>query len=50
MEKRHQEFLQDTMPDLVREKQIICLNIPTEYRYNDPELIELLENGVGEWV
>lgn len=50
MENRHQEFLQDTMLDLVREKQVICLNIPSQYRYNDPELIELLEQGVKEWV
>ena len=50
MEDRHREFLEDTMFDLVNEKHIICLNIPSGYRYNDPELIELLEKGVEEWM
>lgn len=50
MEDRHREFLEDTMPDLVKDKPIICLNIPAGYHYNDPELIELLEKGVEEWV
>ena len=50
MEDRHREFLEDAMFDLVNEKNIICLNIPSGYRYNDPELIELLEKGVEEWI
>lgn len=50
MEDRHRDFLEDTMTDVVEDKQIVCLNIASGYQYNDPELIELLEKGVEEWL
>jgi predicted protein tyrosine phosphatase len=50
MEDRHRLYLEDTMTDLVEDKQIVCLNIASGYQFNDPELIELLEKGVEEYV
>ena len=39
LSRRHQEFL--------RGKRVICLNIPDEYDYMQPELVTLLESRVS---
>ena len=49
MESRHQEFIVELFPEVVKEKQIICLDISSGYRFNDPELIQLLEEGTKEY-
>lgn len=49
MEARHRDYLFDNFSDLVEGKQIICLDIPSGYRYNEPELIELLKHGTEEF-
>ena len=49
MEPRHRDYLFDNFRDIVESKQIICLDIPSGYRYNEPELIELLEQGTAEF-
>lgn len=46
MEPRHRDYLFDNFTDIVEEKQIICLDIPSGYRYNDPELKELIKTGI----
>lgn len=46
MEPRHQEFLIDNFSQIIVQKQIICMDIESGYRFNDPELIHLLEEGV----
>jgi predicted protein tyrosine phosphatase len=43
MEKRHVERLRSKFPQAVQSKQIVCLHIPDDYGYMDPELIELLK-------
>jgi len=50
MESRHQKYLIDNFSQIISEKQIICLDIESGYRFNDPELIDLLEEGVREHI
>jgi predicted protein tyrosine phosphatase len=46
MEPRHLHYLNEMFFVGMTGKHVVCLNIPSGYRYNDPELIELLELGV----
>lgn len=50
MEKKHQRRLQDKFPDAVADKRIICLNIPDDYQFMQPELIELLQCAVPPYL
>lgn len=47
MEKRHKTRLVEEFGRLVQEKPIHVLDIPDEYKYMDPELIDELEARVG---
>jgi predicted protein tyrosine phosphatase len=47
MEKRHRERLKDKFVTSIHEKEIIVLDIPDDYQYMDPELIEILKTSVG---
>ena len=40
MEKKHRRILEENFPDALARKRVICLNIPDEYRYMEPELID----------
>lgn len=40
-------YLLENFPSLVSEEEIINLKIPDRYRYNQPELKELLKEKVG---
>jgi predicted protein tyrosine phosphatase len=44
MEKVHRERLNRNFRDALAHKQIAVLNIPDDYEYMDPELIELLRS------
>lgn len=48
MEKKHKERLQQKFTSIAPEIEIIVLDIPDDYQYMDPELIELLETSVME--
>lgn len=50
MEKRHRQRLQENFPEEMQGKQVIVLDIPDDYHYMDPELIEEIEARVGEWI
>ena len=50
MEKRHTERLRQKFPDEIAAKQIICLHIPDDYPYMNPELVELLKARVAEHI
>ena len=50
MEQRHQEYLHDNFASSLTGKTIICLDIPSEYRFNDPTLIDLLEESVRDYL
>ncbi len=46
MEKKHVCRLQEKFSDELAGKRLICLNIPDEYEFMQPELIGLLESSV----
>jgi predicted protein tyrosine phosphatase len=43
MEPKHRQILQAEFRQFVRDKRVEVLNIPDEYQYMDPELVEMLE-------
>jgi predicted protein tyrosine phosphatase len=50
METRHRDYLREKFPDAIVDKRVICLRIPDEFEYNDPELIELLKMNLSPHV
>ncbi len=42
MEKHHRNSIRKSYPDIYRNKKIVCLYIPDEYDYMQPELISIL--------
>jgi predicted protein tyrosine phosphatase len=44
MEKHHRNKIRSVFPDIYRTKRIICLYIPDEYDYMQPELVTLLQS------
>lgn len=50
MEKKHKQFLQKHFPHILYEKELINLEIPDEYEYMHPELIDILEEAVSEYL
>lgn len=46
MEKRHMNKLSKLFRGDLRAKRVICLNIPDEFAYMQPELVSLLEARV----
>jgi predicted protein tyrosine phosphatase len=47
MEKTHRNKLSAKFKSHLNGKRVICLDIPDEYEYMQPELIRLLESKVG---
>jgi predicted protein tyrosine phosphatase len=47
MERVHQRRLQQRFGPQLKGKRVICLGIPDDYQYMQPELVELLERKVG---
>lgn len=43
MEKKHLRRLREKFSDTLMDKRIVCLNIPDDYQFMQPELITLLE-------
>lgn len=50
MEKRHRTKLSKKFRRYINGKRIICLDIPDDYDYMQPELIALLERKVGPFL
>jgi predicted protein tyrosine phosphatase len=46
MENEHKRRLRDQFPELVHELHIEVLDIPDEYPFMDPELVELIRERV----
>ena len=46
MENSHRKFISQTYPELFRKRKIVCLAIPDEFRFMQPELISILEEKV----
>jgi predicted protein tyrosine phosphatase len=47
MEEKHKSRLAAEFTSLIKNKTIYVLDIPDEYKYMDPELVEQLEQSVG---
>ena len=50
MEKKHRRILEENFPKTLVAKRIICLNIPDEYRYMEPALMDELKAGLSQHV
>jgi len=50
MEKKHTRRLKDKFPISLKNKQLICLDIPDDYQFMDEELIEILKSRVSEYI
>lgn len=47
MEHKHQQRVRAEFGSWVRRENIVVLDIPDDYRFMDPELVELLTGAVG---
>lgn len=50
MEKQHLRKLSEKFKAHLRDKRVVCLGIPDDYEFMQPELVELLEAKVGRYV
>jgi predicted protein tyrosine phosphatase len=50
MEKRHRNIIQSRFKEIYQRKRIICLYIPDDFEFMDPELIGLLEERVSPYL
>lgn len=48
MEKKHKQRLFEKFPETLLHKQVIVLEIPDEYPFMDPELVEMIKLSVEE--
>jgi predicted protein tyrosine phosphatase len=49
MEKAHKNKLQKKFKKYINKQRVICLNIPDEYEYMAPELIEVLKQRLDSF-
>jgi predicted protein tyrosine phosphatase len=47
MERKHAERLQEKFPTELAGKHLVTLRIPDDYRFMDPELLELLRTELS---
>ena len=50
MEKTHKNKLSKKFGSYLHGKRVICLEIPDDYDYMQPELIKLLQSKVGKFL
>ena len=50
MEKAHQNRLRKKFNEHISGHRVICLGIPDDYEYMDPDLVTLLERKVGPFL
>jgi predicted protein tyrosine phosphatase len=50
MENRHCDDLRRKFAEAIAGKRIICLRIPDEYEFNDPDLIDLLKANLSPYI
>lgn len=50
MEKKHRRILEENFPETLNGKRIICLHIPDEYRYMEPELVSVLKAALAQHI
>lgn len=50
MEKQHQRKLSADFRAQLRGKRVVCLGIPDDYAFMQPELVDLLDAKVGKYL
>jgi len=50
MEKTHRNKLIRQFRARLRDKRVVCLDIPDDYDFMDPVLVRILENRVGRFL
>ena len=50
MEKQHKSKLSAQFRPQLQGKRVVCLNIPDNYKFMDPALVELLESKVTQFL
>lgn len=50
MEKRHRQRLRDRFDDMLRDKQLVVLDIEDDYQYMDEDMITALKAGVEPYL
>ncbi len=50
MQKSHKKKVTAKFKELLKDTKLICLGIPDNYDYMDPELIRILESKVSSYV
>jgi predicted protein tyrosine phosphatase len=50
MERKHRDILKQNFPSSLLSKQLIILDIEDDYRYNDPELIEIFKTCLADYL
>jgi len=47
MEIKHRDYLRRQFPDALAGKRLVCLHIPDDFSFNDPDLISLLKTSLS---
>ena len=47
MEKSHRNFIRHKYPEYYDKKKIVCLNVPDDFDFMQPELIDILNNKLA---
>ena len=50
MEKKHLRRLRERYAEELADKRVICLNIPDDYQFMQPELVELMQAAVAPYL
>jgi predicted protein tyrosine phosphatase len=50
MEAKHRDYLRTKFPEAISDKKVICLRIPDDFTYNDPDLIALLKSNLSPYI
>jgi predicted protein tyrosine phosphatase len=48
MEKHHRNFIRQKFPEVYKSKKIVCLYIPDDYDFMQPELIGILKDKIED--
>ena len=50
MERRHVARLRERFGDVLGDRKLVCLDIPDEFPFMDPELVKMLEASLTEYL
>lgn len=50
MERQHRVKLKQRFPASLQGKKVVCLDVPDRYQFMQPELVEMLQQKVGQYL